>query len=69
MLERDADIFRDVNPKGGREYEIYDPADPPRYESQASFLRRLDLFPPGEEQRLPADAFDDEVIGPEDDDE
>lgn len=39
-----------------------DPNDPPTYESQASYLRRLELFAPGEERRLPVDAFEPETI-------
>jgi hypothetical protein len=51
-------------------HDAIDAADPPVFESEASYLKPLDLFLPGEEARLPADAFNDEVIGPaEDDDE
>lgn len=39
-----------------------DPADPPRYESQAAYLRRLGLFAPGEARRVPADAYAPERI-------
>jgi len=66
MLQRDADIFRSVSP-GGREYEIYDPADPPRYESEASYLDRLGLLTDAERKRLTETAFADEVFGQEDD--
>jgi hypothetical protein len=48
-----------------------DPSDPPRFESQASYLRRHGLFMPGEEKRLPKDAFEPEIIqpGPEEEEE
>ena len=36
----------------------YDAADPPSYESQAAYLKRLALFEPGEERRLKPDAFE-----------
>ena len=39
--------------------------NPPRYESQAAFLKRLDLLLPGEEQRLSEADFEPEVILPE----
>jgi hypothetical protein len=35
----------------------FDTADPPSYESQASYLKRLALLEPGEEKRLKPDAF------------
>jgi len=50
-------------------HDAIDPTDPPVFESEAAYLKRLDLLLTGEEARLPADAFDDEVIGAEDDDE
>ncbi len=61
VTARDANIFRKVNP-GGREYKLYDPSDPPRYESEAAYLRRLGLFVKGEEKRVPLDAFEPMVI-------
>ncbi len=42
-----------------------DVADPPRIESQASYLKRHGLFMPGEERRLPADAFEPELVLPD----
>ena len=39
-----------------------DPADPPIYESQAAYLKRHGLFLPGEERRLPADAYAPELV-------
>ena len=36
----------------------YDLADPPHYESQAAYLKRLGLLEPGEEKRLKPDALD-----------
>ena len=39
-----------------------DPAAPPVVESEASYLRRHDLLLPGEERRLPPDAFDPERV-------
>jgi hypothetical protein len=38
------------------------PNDPPRFESQASYLKRHGLFAPGEERRLHKDAFEPETI-------
>src|SRR5881397_1261067 len=35
-----------------------DPADPPRFESQASYLQRHGLFVPHEEERLSAEDFE-----------
>ena len=43
-------------------YDAIDPADPPRFESEASYLRRLGLFLPGEEKRLTDADFQPEVI-------
>lgn len=34
-----------------------DPRDPPQFESQAAYLKRLNLFHPGERERLDASAF------------
>lgn len=46
-----------------------DPRDPPRFESQASYLKRLGLLLPGEERRLrPAD-FEPELVMPDIDDD
>ena len=60
----------------GEEYEeghfagvAIDPGDPPCYESEASYLRRLGLLLPGESKRLRKADFDPEVVLPEDDDE
>jgi hypothetical protein len=39
-----------------------DPNDPPIFESEASYLRRHHLLMPGEEKRLPADAFEPEAL-------
>jgi hypothetical protein len=44
-----------------------DPDDPPRYESQATFLDRHGLLSAAERMALPADAFEPEVILPADD--
>jgi hypothetical protein len=42
--------------------QAVDPSDPPRFESQAAYLRRLKLLLPDEERRLgPAD-FEPEVV-------
>jgi hypothetical protein len=46
-----------------------DPEDPPQYESQAVYLRRLDLFLPGESKRLRKADFEPELVMPEDDEE
>ena len=50
-------------------HDAIDRNDPPRYESEPAYLKRLGLLLPGEEQRLPPNAFDPEVIGQEDDDD
>jgi len=39
-----------------------DPNDPPTFEGQGTYLQRLGLFFPGEEQCVPPDAFEPEVI-------
>ena len=57
----DADFLRAVAPVGDHLVPL-DPEDPPRYESQAAYLKRRKLFSPGEEKRLPADAFEPEVV-------
>ncbi len=44
-----------------------DPEDPPQYESQATYLKRLDLFLPGESKRLRKADFEPELVMPEDD--
>ena len=44
-----------------------DPEDPPRYESQATYLKRLDLLLPGELKRLTSADFEPELVMPEDD--
>jgi len=50
------------------EYESFDYANPPVFESQAAFLRRLGLLLPGELRRLKASDFEPEAVdiaGPE----
>ena len=69
MRQLDVDIFRSVNPKEERKYEIYDPADPPRYESEPAYLDRLGLLTDAERKRLTEDDFADEVIAEVDDDD
>ena len=44
------------------EAEAIDPADPPRFESQGTYLQRLNLLVPGERRRLKAKDFEPEVI-------
>jgi len=41
-----------------------DPNDPPTFESQAAYLKRLGLLLPGEEKRLAPKAFAPERIEP-----
>lgn len=41
--------------------ELYDEKDPPRYESQATYLKRLKLLLPGEGKRIPKSAFEPEA--------
>ncbi len=57
----DAELLTAVG-KAGDHLVPLDVSDPPRFESQASYLRRLGLFLSGEEKRIPADAFDPEVV-------
>src|SRR5262245_9363841 len=45
-----------------KHWHSIDPDDPPRFESQAAYLRRHDLFLPGEEQRLTSKHFQPEKI-------
>ena len=40
----------------------FDDADPPTYEAQASYLKRLKLLLPGEARRLKAGDFAPEII-------
>ena len=42
--------------------QAIDPADPPRYESEAAYLKRHERFVDGECERLPGDAFDLTVV-------
>lgn len=48
--------------KRGEKFTTYDPEDPPRYEAQASFLRRHNLLTAAERKALPPDAFDPEAV-------
>jgi hypothetical protein len=43
-------------------YHAIDPADPPRFESQAAYLQRHGFLSDAERRRLPADAFAPECI-------
>jgi len=45
-------------------YVRFDPAHPPTFEAQATYLKRLKLLLPGEERRLKAADFDPESIDP-----
>lgn len=56
----------------GTEYEeghfagvAIDPGDPPRYESEASYLERHGLFLPGEKRRLRKADFEPDLVMPE----
>ena len=68
---------RDIHGKPiGAEYEeghfagvAIDPEDPPRFESEASYLQRLGLLLPGEIARLNEDDFEPEIIEAEADPE
>ena len=44
--------------EGDFPHVAYDPDDPPRFESEPTFLRRLELLLPGELERIPAEAFE-----------
>ena len=58
-----ADIFIDTeHPDIEFIAEHFDPIDPPIFESQAAFLKRLKLLMPGESRRLKADAFEPEIL-------
>jgi hypothetical protein len=46
-----------------------DPLDPPRFESEASYLERLGLLLPGERRRLREEDFVPEVLLPDDDED
>jgi hypothetical protein len=48
----------------GREFsgEKFDPTDPPAFESQAGYLKRLGLLLPGEAARLGKAAFEPEIL-------
>lgn len=48
--------------RGEKKFTAYDPNDPPTFESQATFLRRYNLFAEGEEKRLTDADFADEVV-------
>ena len=54
------------NPIGGKlaifKGAAIDPNDPPRFESQATYLRRLGLFLAGEERRLRKADFEAETV-------
>jgi hypothetical protein len=60
---------------GGRYHEGHfphnaiDPNNPPRFESQAAYLERHGLLSPEERRRLPADAFEPELVTTDDDDD
>jgi hypothetical protein len=43
---------------------VFDPDDPPQFESQAAYLKRLALFEPGEEKRPKPDAFTPVCVSP-----
>lgn len=43
-------------------YTALDPADPPAYDSEATYLRALDLLRAGEEERVPADGWEPELV-------
>lgn len=49
-------------------FQAFEPADPPSYESEASYLDRHQLLSPGERRRLSAEAFEPERIVEADDD-
>ncbi len=57
------------NSDGDFEGVAIDHEDPPRYESEASYLERHGLFRPGEKKRLRKADFEPELIKPAEDDE
>jgi hypothetical protein len=62
-----ADMFRESairHGDDGARWRRYDPADPPKFESQPSYLRRLNLLLPGELKRLIAEDFEPEIVPP-----
>jgi hypothetical protein len=60
-LSYDSHWERDYK-EGHFPYEAYDPDDPPVFESEASYLKRLGLLVPGEEKRIPASAWESELV-------
>jgi hypothetical protein len=52
-----------------RAWTAIDPADPPTFESQATYLRRHGLLTPEERARLTAGAFKPETVEPDHDDD
>ncbi len=55
----DVEFWPDLPSDGA---EAYDPADPPLYEAEASYLERHGLFLPGERQRLAKADFEPEPV-------
>ena len=55
--------------EGDFEGVAIDSEDPPRYESEASYLERHGLFRPGEKKRLRKADFEPDLIAPVDDDD
>ena len=43
---------------------LVDPSNPPSFESQTAYLKRLGLLAPGEAKRVHADAFEPEELNP-----
>ena len=57
----DEELLRNIDTHG-RVFQVYNPAAPPVFESEAAYLRRHKLFLPGEEKRLTDADFEAEEV-------
>jgi hypothetical protein len=62
ICERLLSAWQKIGCTHGKKYHIYNEADPPAYESQATYLKRHKLLMPGEAKRLTDADFEAEVI-------
>jgi hypothetical protein len=62
VLGISADWVDDEAIERGVKADRFDPADPPAYESQTAYLKRVKMLLSGEARRLLADAFEPEVL-------
>jgi hypothetical protein len=64
-LQREVETYSEIREERDEEPftgKAIDPNDPPRYESQAEYLKRHNLFELGESRRLQAKSFEPEVV-------